>query len=68
MVDNRYRVVRQIGQGGMGAVYEAVDLRLGGTFALKQMFLNPNAPPQQAAQVEKAFKREAQTLHHLCPQ
>ncbi len=65
MVDNRYRIVRLIGQGGMGAVYEAVDLRFGSTVALKQMFLNPNAPPQQAALVEKAFKREAQTLNHL---
>ena len=35
LVHERYLIVRPIGQGGMGAVYEAIDQRLGNTIALK---------------------------------
>jgi serine/threonine protein kinase len=65
VVHNRYRVVRLIGQGGMGAVYEAVDQTFGSTVALKQMFPDPNLSPLQVASLEQAFAREAHTLNHL---
>ncbi len=65
VIENRYRVVQLIGKGGMGAVYEAVHINLGSTVALKQMFLDPNLPQNQAAIVESAFKREAKTLNQL---
>jgi serine/threonine protein kinase len=58
LVQNRYRVVRQIGQGNMGAVYEAVDERLSHTVALKQMLTS-------GEHFNQAFEREAKLLADL---
>lgn len=65
VVHARYRIVRLIGQGGMGAVYAATDQTFGSQVALKQMFLNPNLNPQQVTDLERAFQREAYMLHQL---
>ena len=58
MINQRYQVVRQVGQGGMGAVYEAIDTRLGHHVALKQTLITD---PQYV----HAFEREARLLAHL---
>ena len=36
LINQRYQIVRQIGQGGFGFVYEAFDTRLDKSVALKQ--------------------------------
>jgi serine/threonine protein kinase len=58
ILQSRYRVVRQLGMGGMGAVYEAIDLRLGHTVALKQTLTNDEEQWKQ-------FEREARLMAWL---
>jgi serine/threonine protein kinase len=58
VLQNRYRVVRQLGQGGMGTVYEAVDQRLSSVVAIKEM----RAATDEA---RSAFEREASLLANL---
>jgi eukaryotic-like serine/threonine-protein kinase len=53
---SRYRVVRQLGVGGMGAVYQAWDSELGVTVALKT--IRPGSDLGAAAELEQRFKRE----------
>ncbi|MFN2270543.1 MAG: protein kinase domain-containing protein [Anaerolineae bacterium] len=64
-LQNRYRIVRQIGGGGMGMVYLAEDTRLSGRrCAVKEM--SPAAlPPQDRAWATSAFRQEAQMLANL---
>ena len=46
LVSDRFKIVRLLGQGGMGAVYEAEDLELGGHVALKTV--RPETAPTLA--------------------
>lgn len=58
ILQDRYLVLRPVGKGGMGAVYQATDTRLDCTVALKEMLLTDSA-------MRRAFEREAQLLAHL---
>ena len=63
---SRYRIVRLVGEGGAGAVYEAEDLRLEGRrCAIKEVIADPGAPPRLLEQAQAQFRREASTLARL---
>jgi serine/threonine protein kinase len=58
MLQGRYLIERLISQGGMGAVYQALDQRLGHTVALKHILVGES-------RMRKAFEREARLLAGL---
>jgi eukaryotic-like serine/threonine-protein kinase len=59
ILQDRYRIIQPIGQGGMGAVYEAVQERLKRRVAVKQLLIVGEA------RRNRAFLREAQILANL---
>jgi tetratricopeptide (TPR) repeat protein/tRNA A-37 threonylcarbamoyl transferase component Bud32 len=54
----RYRIIRLLGMGGMGAVYQAWDAELGVAVAIKVILPEATADPRAAADLERRFKRE----------
>lgn len=55
---SRYQIVRRLGAGGMGAVYEALDTRLSAPVAVKENLFSDGG-------WQDAFRREAQFLANL---
>src|SRR3954467_9802053 len=58
VLQQRYRIRKQIGQGGMGAVYVATDERFNSTVAIKETLLMDD-------NYRKAIEREARLLNSL---
>ena len=54
----RYHIIRCIGAGGMGAVYQAWDQELEVAVAVKVIRPDAIADPVMAAELERRFKRE----------
>ena len=61
----RYEILELVGQGGMGAVYKAGDVRLQGRIcAVKEVLpnLSESASEEELAQIAEQFRIEASTL------
>jgi tetratricopeptide (TPR) repeat protein/tRNA A-37 threonylcarbamoyl transferase component Bud32 len=54
----RYHIIRCIGSGGMGAVYQAWDQELEVAVAVKVIRPDPGGDPAMAEELERRFKRE----------
>jgi len=62
----RYKIRRIIGQGGMGSIYLADDIRLEGRLcALKEVEHDRTLPPDLVRQAREQFQREATVLARL---
>jgi formylglycine-generating enzyme required for sulfatase activity len=59
ILQNRYQVRRELGHGGMGTVYEALDQRVNCIVALKETIAGNND------EARRAFEREASLLGNL---
>ena len=57
-LENRYRIDALLGQGGMGAVYRATDLRFNAIVAIKENRM-------VTTESQKQFAREAGLLYRL---
>jgi hypothetical protein len=63
-LNRRYLVLQTVGQGGMAAVYRALDTRTNGQVAIKEMSQDGLAPDEEAEALE-AFHAEAAMLQRL---
>src|SRR5574341_990869 len=62
----RYHIIETVGQGGMGSIYRAEDMRLKGRFcAIKEVYVDPTLTTSEQEQAREQFYREASTLARL---
>jgi serine/threonine protein kinase len=66
LLRDRYRILASVGQGGMGAVYRAEDVRLEGRLcAIKEVQPELGADEDALQQAQEQFHREASILARL---
>ena len=61
ILENRYRIDRLIGQGGMGAIYQGYDSNLDVDVAIKENFFQT---PQSIHQFQQEARRPAPEPPH----
>jgi serine/threonine protein kinase len=64
VLENRYKIIKLIKAGGMGAVYKAMDMKLETLCAIKEL-LPFYGSSEEKEEARKWFKREAEILARL---
>ena len=63
----RYKITAYVGQGGMGSIYQAQDLRLEGRqCAIKEVQNDLSLTPESQQQARDQFYREASVCREGC--
>src|SRR6266496_2425963 len=65
VLKERYHIIRELGKGGMGAVYEAKDTNLEDRRVAVKEMTQHNLRPQEILAASQAFKQEANMLAKL---
>jgi len=67
VIDHKYRVIRLIGEGGMGAVYEGENTRISRRVAIKVLRTEAANRPELAARFEREARAAARIgSKHVC--
>ncbi len=65
LLKERYHILKQIGKGGFGAVYQAIDTHIGNRAVAVKEMSQSGLGPQEIAAATEAFKREVFLLAGL---
>jgi eukaryotic-like serine/threonine-protein kinase len=65
LVADRYRLIQQLGQGGMGRVWRGYDEVLGREVAVKELVVPPGVPEDERQRLRERSMREARAIARL---